>query len=191
MSDEITIHTRPNRSYELLPYDPAWPKKYEELAQKIKPVFGDNLVDMQHCGSTSIPGMIAKPTIDIIVAVKDLEQVRQQRDTMVQLGFRALGNFIQLPQPEEYFVLDGKDANDRIANVHVQEVGNFDITNKLSLRDYLRKHPQDRDAYIQHKLSLMKRYSSADYNSYSSNKNGFLSELAAKAIAWKSQQGSN
>lgn len=187
MTDGVpNIHSRPNRSYELVDYDPAWVSRFEEIASKITPVFGDNLVKIEHVGSTAVPGMTAKPTIDISVQVKNLSSVVSVYDKMRSFGFRPLGDFVQRADPEEYFVLDGQSSDDRLVNVHVMQTGNPEIEGMVALRDFLRGNTLARGRYIERKEVLMEQYGQDDYNAYSRQKRSFVEALKAEARRWKS-----
>lgn len=181
----MNIHNRPNRSYELVNYDPAWASRFDEIVSNIKPIFGDNLVQIEHVGSTAVPGMIAKPTVDVSVVVKDLTSVSSGYEAMKELGFQPLGDFIQQAEPEEYFVLNGENSDDRLANIHVMQVGNPEIDDMITLRDFLRSDASAVDNYIKQKVLLMKQYGDNDYNAYSRNKRAFLEQLKADARHWK------
>lgn len=169
----------------MVEYDPGWAERFDEIASGLKPIFGDNLIQIEHVGSTAVPGMIAKPTVDVSVVVKDLGLVASSYEKMKQLGFQPLGNFIQQTEPEEYFVLNGKDSNDRLANVHVMQAGNPEIEDMLTLRDYLRSNTNAVDDYVKQKKLLMEQYGDGDYNAYSKNKRAFLEQLKDKARCWK------
>ncbi len=186
--DNINIHNRPNRSYELVDYEPEWASRFNEIATNIAPLFGNNLISIEHVGSTAVPGMIAKPTIDVSVVVKDLTLVVSLHEAMKKLGFMSLGDFIQQDEPEEYFVLNGKNVEDRLANVHVMQLGNQEIEEMITLRDYLRADNGAAERYIEHKKLLMEQYGQHDYNAYSKNKRSFLEQLKTKARNWKSRQ---
>jgi GrpB-like predicted nucleotidyltransferase (UPF0157 family) len=186
--DNINIHNRPNRSYELVDYEPDWASRFNEIATNIAPLFGDNLLSIEHVGSTAVPGMIAKPTIDVSVVVKDLALVPSGYDAMKQLGFQPLGNFIQQAEPEEYFVLNGENNNDRLANIHVMQIGNPEIDDMITLRDFLRSDKDAARDYIEQKKLLLKQYGQSDYNAYSKNKRSFLEQVKTDARNWKSRQ---
>lgn len=186
--DKINIHNRPNRSYELVDYDLAWVKRFNEIAANIAPLFGDNLISIEHVGSTAVPGMVAKPTIDVSVVVKDLRVVSSLHEAMTKLGFTPLGDFIQQVEPEEYFVLNGKTVEDRLANVHVMQLGNTAVDDMITLRDFLRSNKDSVRDYIEQKKLLMQHYGESDYNAYSKNKRSFLEQLKADARNWKSKQ---
>ena len=74
-------------------YDPRWPQKYEEEKEKIRHILGDDLVAIYHIGSTSVPGLAAKPIIDIMAAVKSLDRTDQKAGKFIQIGYEYLGEF--------------------------------------------------------------------------------------------------
>lgn len=78
---------------EVVPYDSNWPKQFEAEALLIKPIFTDNFVAIYHVGSTAIPGMHAKPTIDIILEVKDIHLVDACNNQMEVAGYEAWGEY--------------------------------------------------------------------------------------------------
>jgi len=174
---------RPNRAYKLVPYDPNWMNKFEVQAKNLAPIFGNNLVKIEHIGSTSVPGMLAKPQIDMLVVVKDLSQVKDIYSSMSSQGFKAFGDYIQKADPEEYFAQDNNQG-ERLFSVHVMQEGSFEVEDSLTFRDYLRANDAARDAYITHKRYLMTQFTGKDYNSYGKGKIDFLENLKAKARKW-------
>ena len=74
-------------------YDPLWPPKYEEESLLIKRILADNCIAIYHIGSTSVPGLAAKPIIDIMVAVKSLTKVDDTADELIKIGYEYLGEF--------------------------------------------------------------------------------------------------
>ena len=81
---------KPHRPYELKEYDPTWKQRFLDAAKKLKPIFEDNLIEIDHIGSTSIVGMVAKPQVDVLAIVKNLDVVKDQHDAFIQVGFDVL-----------------------------------------------------------------------------------------------------
>src|SRR4051812_17508579 len=98
-----TRATRQNRSYKLREYTPTWTTMFQDIKSKLVPIFGDNLVAIEHIGSTSVPGMLAKPQIDILVTTKNIEAVKAMYPQMISIGFTPRGDYIE--QQEESFIL--------------------------------------------------------------------------------------
>ncbi len=78
---------------EVVPYDPDWSNQFEKEALLLKLIFSDIFVAIHHIGSTSVPGLAAKPTIDIILEVKDIRLVDKFNEPMEKLGYEAWGEY--------------------------------------------------------------------------------------------------
>ena len=81
------------RKIEVVEYDPTWPKLFELEAERIKQVLGYNCIEIHHIGSTSIPGLSAKPIIDILPVVRDIQEVDKATKVMESLGYEAKGEY--------------------------------------------------------------------------------------------------
>src|SRR5690349_3621418 len=104
---------------EIVPYNPAWPQMFEEEAARIKQALGENCIELHHVGSTSVPGLAAKPQIDIIVAVKDLFGAFPP---LVKAGYIQKGEF-NIP----FHMVFGEQEGQPRTNIHVYEEGNPEI----------------------------------------------------------------
>ncbi len=178
--------TRKNKPYTLVPYTPEWAEEFKKLKTQISPLFGDNLISFEHVGSTSIPGMLAKPQIDVCAIVRDLEIVKASRVKFKRLGYQVKGDYVG--QHEEYFTFD--ENGERKYNIHTLQKGNPAITGYLSFRDYIRAHKEARDAYIAIKEELRKEYGEDDYNSYDWQKGNKMESLKQEARKWYKQNSS-
>lgn len=159
-------------------YNPQWPDMFENEAAKILEVFGENLVSVHHIGSTSVPGLKAKPIIDIMPVARDVAIIDQYNDKMMTLGYEPMGEFGIAGR--RYF-RKGGDA--RTHQVHFFQMGSLDIERHLAFRDYLRRHPNEAENYAQLKETLAKRFPD-DIEGYSDGKNDFIKELEKRAITW-------
>lgn len=185
---EPNINTRKNRSYSLVPYDPSWPLEFDKLNTELSPIFGDNLISFNHFGSTSIPGMIAKPTIDVCVEVKNLEEVKSMRSKFEALGYESWGDYVGTG--EEYFTLNDSKGN-RKYNVHTLQTGNQFIQHYIAFRDYLRTHPEKVAEYITIKEKLREEFGLEDYNSYNLTKAEKMEALKNEAKEWYKKKHNN
>lgn len=174
-------NTRQNKTYKLEPYDPQWAKDFEELKLSLVPLFGNNLVDFHHIGSTSIPGMLAKAQIDVCAVVKSLQDVKLNRMKFEELGFEAKGDYVG--QSEEYFTYTNNQGQ-RKYNVHTLQQGNPAIEGYLSFRDYLRQFSAKKEEYISIKEGLRRQYGENDYNSYDWKKGDLIKRLKSEALQW-------
>ena len=174
-----------HRKFLLLEYDPEWVKIFEETAGVLKNIFGDNLARVHHIGSTAIPGMVAKPQVDILVEVKDLDRVKDTYAEMEKAGFKSMGRTYTRRPDNEYFVKDSS-VGERLVSVHSYQEGNPEIQNILVFRDFLRKDEKARNAYVNKKKELYTQYSD-DYPSYRKGKFELIEKLKQEAMEWKTR----
>jgi GrpB-like predicted nucleotidyltransferase (UPF0157 family) len=135
----------------LAEYDPAWPGLFEREATRIRAALGDRAMLVEHAGSTSVPGLAAKPIIDIVLAVADSSD-----EAAYAPALEAAGYVLRIREPDwhEHRVFKGPDTN---VNLHVFTVGSTEITRMLRFRDRLRTHPADRALYERTKRELAGR----------------------------------
>ncbi len=139
------------RKVEVVPPDPKWRSRFEQEAQAIAPHLASNLVAIHHIGSTSIPGIYAKPIIDILIEVQDIHRVDQPAGGLQSLGYEAMGEF-GIPG-RRYFRKDNEQG-DRTHHVHIFQVGDPEIKRHLDFRDYLRSQPEIAQTYSELKRRL-------------------------------------
>jgi GrpB-like predicted nucleotidyltransferase (UPF0157 family)/dihydrofolate reductase/GNAT superfamily N-acetyltransferase len=159
---------------EVVEYDPSWPKLFELEAARIKQALGCNCVEIYHIGSTSIPGLSAKPIIDMLPVVRNIQEVDKATKTMESLGYEAKGEYgIAF---RRYFQ-KGKDI--RTHNVHVYQEGDPEISRYLNFRDWMRCHPDDTESYAKLKVDLAKKFP-YDILQYCNGKDAFVASIDAK-----------
>lgn len=158
---------------EVVPYNPDWPLAFETEAARIKQALGDNYIEIHHIGSTSVPGLAAKPIIDMIPVVCDLGAVNNL--AMEALGYETKGEF-GIPF-RSYFT---KGFRLRTHNIHIFEQGNLEIERHLNFRDWMRNNPADRNAYAELKNGLAEKFPN-DIESYCIGKDEFVANIDAKA----------
>ncbi|MFM1652852.1 GrpB family protein [Brevibacillus sp. B_LB10_24] len=160
-------------------YNDTWNHMFSEEAQKIKGIFGDELVDIHHIGSTSVPGLKAKPIIDIMPVVKDIEKVDAFDEQMTGLGYECMGEFGI--KGRRYF---RKGGDNRTHQIHVFQVDNKEaIERHLAVRDFLRTHVEAAKQYGNLKEMLAKHYPD-DIEAYMDGKDAFVKELERTALYW-------
>lgn len=155
----------------IVPYNPNWPQMFEAEARLILKVLGANCLAIHHIGSTSIPGMAAKPIIDILPIVKNIVQVDESNKAMEKLGYEAKGEYGILFR--RYF------KKNETFNVHVFEADDTEVDRYLKFRDWMRMHPDDAKAYAQLKRELAQKYPN-DILKYCSGKDLFVAKIDAK-----------
>ena len=125
-----------SRKIEVVDYNPEWKKLFKIEAKKIKNVLGKNCVEIHHIGSTSVKGLKAKPVIDIMTVVKDINLVDEQKTEFQELGYECLGEN-GIKGRRFYTKVDDNPTH----HIHILEKGNkADIERHLAVRDYLRNH---------------------------------------------------
>ena len=175
------------RIIEVLDYDTAWPRQYEAEAARLRPVFGAALAGIHHIGSTSVPGMRAKPTIDILVEVAPGVSIEEFYPGMSELEYNCRGECLDavIPgTPGRHYFSRKVDAQ-HTHHVHVCRTGHHEIPQYLALRDYLREHPRASAEYGNLKTELARRFS-RDNVEYMRGKDRYVKELIARAVQWKS-----
>jgi GrpB-like predicted nucleotidyltransferase (UPF0157 family)/GNAT superfamily N-acetyltransferase len=163
------------RLIQVVPYNSLWPEMFKEEAEKVKKALGENCVEIHHIGSTSVPGLAAKPVIDIIPVVRDITKVDEANERMMVLGYEAQGEF-GIPF-RRYFQ---KGGDDRTHNVHIFEQGSPEVDRHLKFRDWMRTHDDDRNAYAGLKHQLAKQFPH-DTVGYCNGKDVFISDIDFKA----------
>lgn len=134
------------RQVEVIPYDPSWPKMFSEYADKIKSVLGNNLLQIHHIGSTSVPGLDSKDKIDIIIIVKEpLAAIKH----LENIGYEYGGDW-NIP-----FKYGLRYRKERKLNLHMFDFDHPAITSNLLFRDYLRNNPQQKKEYAQLKYNIL------------------------------------
>lgn len=166
------------RKVEVMPYNHEWPIMFEEETQRLWNIFGDEILDIHHIGSTSVMGLKAKPIIDMLPVVKDIQQIDHYNDAMAEIGYEPKGEN-GLPG-RRYFQ---KGGDNRSHHVHVYEAGNPEIDRHLAFRDYLRVHPEAVKEYGDLKEALARRYP-YDIDSYINGKSQFVRDWEKKALEW-------
>jgi len=166
---------RQPREVIVVAYDPAWAERFRDEASRIASIFGRELVSIHHIGSTSIPGMSAKPVIDIMPVVRDISKVETLNEGMVQLGYTPMGEFGITGR--RHFV---KGAEGRTHHVHSYEPDNPEVKWHLDFRDYLIAHEDAARQYAELKASLAKEHR-YDIEAYTKGKAAFIKNILEKA----------
>lgn len=167
------------RTVIVVPYNPDWPRMYHEEASRLEALMGDQIIAIHHIGSTAIPGMSAKPIIDILVEVHDIDQIDDFNDSFIQSGYLPKS---EAGIPGRRFVIRGDEEN-RSCHVHIFPRGHPDVARHLVFRDYLTAHPQEAQRYASLKEELATQFPT-DIESYMDGKDGLIKELEQKALDW-------
>ena len=157
-------------------YDPAWPALFSREETRIRSALGDRVIRLEHTGSTSVPGLAAKPIIDITMTVADVLDEPAYAPDLEAAGYRLA---IREAEPEWYDhrVFKGPDTN---VNLHVFSAGCVELERMVGFRDWLRTHDDDRALYESTKRELLKRDWQFVQN-YADAKGDVVEAIAARA----------
>lgn len=166
-----------NKNIIVASYNPEWPRLFEAEAIRIREALGDNCTAVHHVGSTSVPGLSAKPKIDIIAAVRNTGRISE---ALENIGFQYKGEY-NIPLHEGFSKRGSVDIN-----LHVYENGHPEIELNLLFRDYLREHPESREEYARLKKNLLKESASFEkknsmFTGYNLGKNAFIHQILKAA----------
>ena len=136
----------------LADYDPAWPEQFAREAARIRRALGDCALLVEHVGSTSVPGLIAKPIIDILLVVVDSAD-----ESAYVPALEAAGYVLRIREPEWHEHRLFKSSTSAL-NLHVFPAGSEEVERMLLFRDWLRANPADRELYARTKRELAQQH---------------------------------
>ena len=161
---------------EIVDYDPRWPELFAREAARIRSILESRALTIEHVGSTSVPGLPAKPVIDLLLVIDDSADESAYVPTLESAGYvlriRELNWY-------EHRMFKGPDTD---INLHVLSAGCPEIDRMLIFRDWLRTHPEDRDLYARAKLALAQRQWQHVQN-YADAKTAVVEEILGRAVA--------
>jgi GrpB-like predicted nucleotidyltransferase (UPF0157 family) len=168
---------------EICPYDPAWPYLFAALGGRLRDGLGSVALRIDHIGSTSVPGLFAKPIIDVQISVAALEPVDAYRVPLEGLGLVYRSENTE--RTKRYF---REALGTRRTHIHVRQAGSWAEQFALLFRDYLRAHPEDRDRYAALKHRLAKEFRD-DRHAYTEAKIPFIWAVMSRADRWSQDVG--
>jgi GrpB-like predicted nucleotidyltransferase (UPF0157 family) len=157
----------------IVDYDPHWPELFAREADRIRSVLGSQALQIEHVGSTSVPGLAAKPTIDLLLLVADSAEEDAYAPTLEAAGYRLR---IREPDWHEHRMFKGPDTD---INLHVFSSGCPEIARMLMFRDWLRSNAADRHLYARTKLALAQN-EWKDVQNYADAKTVVIEEIIAR-----------
>jgi GrpB-like predicted nucleotidyltransferase (UPF0157 family) len=172
----LTVATRGTQPVEVVDYDPDWPRAYAEERDRVAAAIGDSILAIEHVGGTAVPGLPAKPVIDLMVGVEDIERAGPAVAGLINLGYEYVPELeSQLPD-RRYF----RRGNPETHHVHMVAVSSDYWEGHLLFRDYLREHPQAAEEYGKLKRGLAGRFP-LDREAYRAGKVPFIDTVVAAA----------
>ncbi|MEI9894215.1 MAG: GrpB family protein [Chthoniobacter sp.] len=172
--NEVLIGGIEKREIVIVDYDPCWPEKFLQHGEILAQVLGSRALAIEHVGSTSVPGLAAKPIVDIDVLVEDSREEATYLPALVQAGY---GLRVREPDWHQHrmFRTPGLDVH-----VHIFSSGCVEFTRHLAFRDRLRACPEDRLLYESVKRKLA-REDWPDMNAYARAKTEIVEQILARA----------
>ena len=183
--DEVMAQRRDHEPVRIEPYDPEWPEKFDKERVALEEVLGADITGgIHHVGSTSVPGLDAKPVIDILVGVKDLETARSYIEPLKAL------NYMYAPyrsDTEAWFCKPHLAR--RTHHLHLVPTGSARFRADLAFRDYLRMHPEVAEEYLALKRNLAAEFEH-DREAYTEAKAEFVLRVVKRAQSDLNRLGS-
>jgi GrpB-like predicted nucleotidyltransferase (UPF0157 family) len=167
--DRVLVGGLEKQEIVIAEYDAAWPQRFVEERERVRAALGRAAIRIEHIGSTAVPGLAAKPIVDVLVTVQDPERegiIRSLEKVGYELRVRELGH--------RMFRTPARDVH-----VHVWGDGDPEVRRHLAFRDQLRRSAEDRVAYERLKRDLAKRPWN-DMNEYADAKDHLVAEILAK-----------
>lgn len=168
--DQVLVGGRERRPIVIVDYDPGWPERFERERSRVKAALGSKAICIEHFGSTAVPGLGAKPIVDLLVTVADPED-----ETLIG-HLEAAGYELRVREPGHRMFR----TPERDVHVHVWSETDPEVARHLRFRDRLRDSPEDRLAYERLKRELAKR-DWPDMNYYAEAKGELIAEIIDRA----------
>lgn len=167
---------------EIVDYDPAWPSMFSAERDRLAAALGRLALRIDHNGSTAVPGLPAKPIIDIQISVRRLQPIEAYARRLTGLGY------VHVPHPDDSFCpfFHRPVVWPHTHHVHVVEAGGVEERRILAFRDYLREHPEAAREYEDLKRQLASQHRAADFSArqaYAQAKTQFITHVIERAFA--------
>jgi GrpB-like predicted nucleotidyltransferase (UPF0157 family) len=180
-------------SITIAPYDPAWPARFQEERQHLLECLPRDLIRrIEHFGSTAIPGLAAKPIVDMLVEVSDLEATKVRIvPLLVAQGYDYFWRAMHDDDAPPFYVwfIKRSPSGARTHHIHMVEASFQEMWDCLTFRDYLVAHPDEARAYERLKMELAAKYAN-DRVAYTSGKTAFIAERTRRAKEFSGSPGS-
>jgi GrpB-like predicted nucleotidyltransferase (UPF0157 family) len=174
-----SLDERHDPAVRLIPHDPAWPLQARRELRLIADALGPIAVGLEHVGSTAVPGLAAKPILDLQVSVASLQARAQYLEPLRRLGYK----FIADPDSPDYLLFAKPALRPRSHHLHVCSAGSAHEARHIAVREYLRATPAEARRYEALKRSLVER-APADRLAYIAGKREYVDALERRALRW-------
>ncbi|WP_338810713.1 GrpB family protein [Agrobacterium leguminum] len=162
---------------EVVPYDQNWPRHFSAISSDLRQLLGNKVVAIDHVGSTSVPGLPAKPLIDIDITLNGLIDIPAASAALIETGYEARGNRYD---DDVWAFLHSKSTLKR--RVYLCPPENETHRRRLIFRDYLRNHGRVAEAYAFLKEGLARQFP-YDGDRYTAEKSGFINDVIERACS--------
>ncbi len=163
-----------------IPHNPQWKQLFTQERTDLDQALGDQAIAIDHIGSTSIPDILAKPIIDILIEVASLDRLDESNPAIESLGYEVMGEFGI--ETRRYFRKSNPQGT-RTHHIHAFAIGSPHLQRHLAFRDYLIAYPAKAQEYSQLKANLIAN-PSITLETYIAGKNAFIKQAEAEAITW-------
>ena len=165
----------------LADHNPLWATKARDESALLSDVIGSNLVEVHHIGSTAIPGIKAKPIIDLMPVVRDMALLDNVQRQIEQMGYRWLGEYGL--EGRRYLFRDDPNSGQRLIQAHCYQDGSSEVTRHLAFRDYLVAHPLLAAEYERVKIACQSRHPDNSHE-YGDCKSELIAKLEQDALVF-------
>jgi GrpB-like predicted nucleotidyltransferase (UPF0157 family) len=166
----------------LVEHDPAWADAAAREGERVARALGERVLAVHHVGSTAIPGIRAKPILDLMPEVRSIAELDPLRGALEVLGYAWWGEY-GLPG-RRYLTRDDPATRARLVHVHAYETGSSELARHLAFRDYLRAHPDVARSYDEEKARCRELHPT-DSHAYSDAKSPWIRRTEAEALRWR------
>jgi GrpB-like predicted nucleotidyltransferase (UPF0157 family) len=173
--DRVLIGGREPAEISVVDYDERWSMRFREIAERVRQALGEDALGVEHIGSTSVPGLAAKPIVDVLLTVSDINNEAAYVPALESAGF-----LLRVREPAHRMMRTPA----RDVHVHVYEPGRPEARDYIDLRDWLRVDAEDREVYAATKRMLARQQWN-DMNDYADAKTEVIYDLLARARAWR------
>lgn len=179
MKRHPSLDDRFDPAIRIVGYDPAWPAMAERELRRIAGAMGDVAVRLEHVGSTAVPGLAAKPIIDLQLSVAAMEPRERYVVPLERLGYL----FAPAPESPDHHFFGRPPERPRTHHVHVCLTGSEHELRHVALRDFLRSHPEEAASYAALKREVAARHPQ-DRLAYIDGKDAYVTALERRAVRW-------
>lgn len=163
----------------IVDYDPGWPALADAEIRRIRQALGRVAVRLEHVGSTAVPGLAAKPIVDLQLSVDAIEPRERYVEPLTRLGYL----FAFAPESPDYHFFGKPPERPRTHHLHVCEAGSVHEFRHVALREFLRAHAGEATKYAALKRRLVARHPQ-DRLAYIDGKDSYVTALEERAVAW-------